>query len=169
MTLGLAWRRRAALVRLRYFVGPRRAEAEAEAEAEAQAESASKSVSKPGGRRLHPEWAGATFPLVATATHAAQFAVQVAGPVYGRASAAAGAARGVAWGYAALTLAVVVPVDALFLAQGLPRWMRHGLPPAPPNYDGGESGDGDDAPSPVDHDDDFNFNDDALRGAGSWQ
>jgi hypothetical protein len=81
--------------------------------------------------RVHPEWAGVTFPLVATAAHAAQFAVHVAAPVYGRASAAAGAARGVAWGFAALTLVVLVPVNALFLAQGLPRWMRHGLPRVP--------------------------------------
>ena len=75
---------------------------------------------------VHPDWAALTFPLVATSQHAILYASRVVAP-YG-----SQAAFDVASTWATLTavvcVAVVVPIDALFLLWGVPLWLRNGVP-----------------------------------------
>ena len=80
---------------------------------------------------VHQEWAGLTFPLVATSAYAILYADRISTP-------AAGVAHDVAVGWASclgvFTLVLVGTIDWFYLLVGMPRWLVAGLPrvPAPP-------------------------------------
>ena len=78
---------------------------------------------------LHQEWAGLTFPLVATSTYTIFYASRIV-PLSKNDDAIAGV-RVWATALAVLTLGIVGFIDIMYFACGLPQWVCRGLPPAP--------------------------------------